>query len=158
KGLSLALSMGAVAALLQPLSGDASAKDVAARQPVKLAAMEALYETQSGAPLLIGGIPDDAARTVSAAIEIPYGLSFLAFGDPHPQVQGLDRVPRELWPPTVICHLAFQVMVGTGSLLALVGLVALFLRWRRPERLYTRRFLQLIALCTPLGFIAVEAG
>lgn len=157
-GLRLALTMGAVAALLQPLSGDFSAKDVAKRQPIKLAAMEALYETQTGAPLLIGGIPDDEARTVHAGIEIPYALSLLAFGDPHAEVRGLNDFPRELWPPTLICHLAFQVMVGLGTLLALIGAVYLVLRWRRPQLLTSRRFLQLVALTTPLGFIAVEAG
>jgi cytochrome d ubiquinol oxidase subunit I len=154
----MALSIGAVAALLQPISGDASAKDVARRQPAKLAAMEALYKTQHGAPLLIGGIPDDATQSVRAGIEIPYALSFLAHGDPHAQVIGLDRVARELWPPTRICHFAFQIMVGAGSLLALLGLVFLALRWRRPDWIESQTFLRMVALHTPLGFIAVEAG
>jgi cytochrome d ubiquinol oxidase subunit I len=157
-GLRLALTLGGVAALLQPLSGDFSAKDVAKRQPLKLAAMEALYETQTGAPLLIGGIPSDASREVHAGLEIPYGLSFLAYGDPHAEVRGLNSFPRELWPPTLVCHLAFQIMVGTGSLLALIGLVFLWLRWRRPQLLNAPGFLLVAALCTPLGFIAVEAG
>jgi len=157
-GMRLALGMGAVAALLQPLSGDLSAKDVAKRQPAKLAAMEALYETQRGAPLLIGGIPDDATRKVHGAIEIPYGLSFLAFADPHAEVKGLDSIPRDEWPPTLICHVAFQIMVGVGSLLALLGLGFLIARKRRPQLLDDRRVLRVVALATPLGFVAVEAG
>jgi cytochrome d ubiquinol oxidase subunit I len=111
-GLRMALTMGAVAALLQPISGDASAKDVAERQPAKLAAFEALYKTQRDAPLLIGGMPDDESQSVRAGLELPYALSFLAHGDPHAEVMGLDRVPRELWPPTRVCHVAFQIMVG----------------------------------------------
>jgi cytochrome d ubiquinol oxidase subunit I len=158
RGLRMALLVGAVAALLQPISGDASAKDVARRQPAKLAAMEALYVTQRAAPLLIGGIPDDATQSVRAGIEIPYALSFLAHGNPHAEVVGLNRIPRELWPPTRICHFAFQIMVGAGSLLALLGLAFLVIRWRRPNWVESQAFLRLVALCTPLGFVAVEAG
>jgi cytochrome d ubiquinol oxidase subunit I len=158
QGLKLSLIMGAVAALLQPISGDFSAKDVAKRQPAKLAAMEALYETQRGAPLLLGGIPDDAERKVHHAIEIPRGLSFLAYADLDAEVIGLDRIPRDQWPPTMITHFAFQIMVGLGTLLAAVGAGFLLLRWRRPQLLNHRAVLSVIAACTPLGFLAVEAG
>jgi cytochrome d ubiquinol oxidase subunit I len=157
-GLRIALTMGAVAALLQPISGDRSAKDVAVRQPAKLAAMEALYETQRDAPLLLGGMPDDETRRVRGAIEIPYALSFLAHGDLHAEVIGLDRIPRDLWPPTRVCHIAFQIMVGAGSALALLGVCFLALRWRRPGWIESKLFLRCVALATPLGFIAVEAG
>jgi cytochrome bd ubiquinol oxidase subunit I len=156
--LRIALTMGAVAALIQPLSGDISAKHVARAQPAKLAAMEAHYHTQRDAPFVIGGWPDDEARKVHGAIEIPYLLSFLAFGDPHAEVMGLDRVPRADWPPTLICHLAFQIMIAIGMFLAALGGCFLVLRWRRPKLLEHRRFLQLIAASTPLGFLAVEAG
>jgi cytochrome d ubiquinol oxidase subunit I len=157
-GLRMALAMGAVAALVQPLSGDRSAKYVAERQPAKLAAMEALYHTQRAAPLLLGGIPDDEHMRVHAGIEVPAALSFLAHGDFDAEVTGLDRVPRDQWPPTLVCHIAFQIMVGTGSALALLGVVFLFLRWRRPQLLDRPLFLRVTALATPLGFIAVEAG
>jgi cytochrome d ubiquinol oxidase subunit I len=157
-GLRLALGMGAIAALLQPLSGDRSAKYVAQNQPAKLAAMEAHYHTERDATLVIGGIPDDDARTVHGAIEVPYLLSLLAFNDPHAEVIGLDRIPRELWPPTRICHFAFEIMIGAGSLLALLGLVFLALRALRPGWIESRLFLLSVALATPLGFIAVEAG
>ena len=157
-GMRFALGMGAIAALVQPLSGDFSAKDVAKRQPAKLAAMEAHYHTQASAPIAIGGIPDDEQRRLIGAIHIPYLLSFLAHGDPQAVVIGLDQVPRDEWPPTLICHLAFQTMVGLGSLLALIGLGFLALRMLRPRWLDHPRFLRGIALCSPLGFVAVEAG
>jgi cytochrome d ubiquinol oxidase subunit I len=157
-GLHLALPFAAVSALLQPLSGDYSAKDVAVRQPAKLAAMEAHYHTERSAALVLGGIPDDEAQRVDYAIEIPYLLSVLAFGDPGAEVKGLDRVPRAEWPPVLVCHVAFQIMVGVGSLLGLVGIGFLIFRWRRPRLLESRSFLCLLALCAPLGFIAVEAG
>jgi len=158
RGMHLALVMGAVAALLQPLSGDFSAKDVAKRQPAKLAAMEALYKTQRDAPLLIGGIPIDAEQRVIAGIEVPYALSFLAFADPHAEVKGLDRVPADERPPTLVCHLAFQIMVALGSAMAAVAAGYFFLRARMPHLLEDRRVLAVIAASAPLGFIAVEAG
>jgi cytochrome d ubiquinol oxidase subunit I len=157
-GLRMALSVGALAALLQPISGDASAKHVAERQPAKLAAMEALYRTQRDAPLLIGGIPDDDSQTVRAGIEIPYALSFLAHGDPHAEVIGLDRIAPDSRPPTRVCHFAFQTMVGIGSLLALFGAAFLVIRRRRPAWIESRAFLGCVALLGPLGFVAVEAG
>ena len=109
-----------------PLSGDFAAKSVARRQPAKLAAMEAHYHTQGGAPLIIGGLPNDATERVAYAIEIPYGLSILAHGDPHAEVTGLDRIPPADQPPTRVVHLAFQVMVGAGVAMAVLGLCLRF--------------------------------
>ncbi|MES2638484.1 MAG: cytochrome ubiquinol oxidase subunit I [Myxococcota bacterium] len=156
--LRIAFAVGAIAALVQPLVGDFAAKSVAVRQPAKLAAMEALFETQSDAPLLVGGIPDVETRTVRWGLEIPYALSFLAHGDPHAEVIGLDRIPRDEWPPVPIVHYAFQVMVGVGTLLAGVGAVGLIALWRRPSLFEHRHFLRVLVLCTPLGFLALEAG
>jgi cytochrome d ubiquinol oxidase subunit I len=157
-GLRIALWLSALSALLVPLSGDLSAKDVARRQPAKMAAFEALYHTQREAPLLLGGIPNDREQRVDYGIELPYGLSFLAFADPHAEVIGLDRIPADERPPTLVCHLAFQIMVGVGTLLAGLGVLFLFLRWRREAALEAPWFLRLVGLATPLGFIAVEAG
>jgi cytochrome bd ubiquinol oxidase subunit I len=157
-GLRLALGFAAISALLQPLSGDLSAKDVARRQPAKLAAFEALYHTQRDAPLLIGGIPNDAEQRVAFGIEVPYLLSFLAHADPHAEVIGLDQIPADQRPPTLPCHLAFQIMVGAGSLLAALSALYLVLAWKRPARVQAAWFLRLVVLAAPLGFLAVEAG
>ncbi len=156
--LRIALVFGAVTALLQPLSGDLSAKDVAARQPVKLAAMEALYETQAGAPLLLGGIPDDDTEQVRYGVEIPGALSFMLHEDFGAEVKGLDAVPKDERPKTLVVHLAFQVMVGSGMALAAVALLFGWLRLKRQEALRSRWFLWVVAATTPLGFLAVEAG
>src|SRR5215203_3680006 len=99
-------------ALLQPLSGDFSAKDIAVRQPAKLAAMEALYKTSKPAPLVIGGIPNEKEERVDYAIHIPKFLSYLAHGDFNAEVTGLDKFPKDERPPVIITHIAFQVMVG----------------------------------------------
>lgn len=158
RALPIALTFGAVAALLQPLSGDLSAKDVARRQPAKLAAMEGHYHTERGAALVLGGIPDDEAQRVRYGLELPYVLSVLAHGDPRAEVIGLDRIPPDERPPTLVTHLAFQVMVVAGLILAALGAVFLWRRWRRRDRLLPRWLLRALALATPLGFVAVEAG
>jgi cytochrome d ubiquinol oxidase subunit I len=156
--LSVALLVGAPAAMLQPLSGDLSARFVARYQPAKLAAMESHFETSRGAPLYIGGWPDVEARETRLGIRIPYALSFLAFGDLHAEVKGLDAIPREDWPNVPFVHLSFQVMVALGTYMALVSLWAAWHAFRKRDVVRNRRLLKLLALGTPFGFIAVEAG
>jgi len=158
RALGIAFGMAAVSALLQPISGDVSARQVAEHQPVKLAAMEGQFHTERGAPLRIGGWPDEETGTTCCALEIPYGLSLLAFHDPRAEVRGLDMVPRTDWPPVRIVHVAFQVMVGCGSVLSGVAALGLFLAWRRRGLPDQRWFLRLLVACGPLGFIALEAG
>src|SRR5581483_2206430 len=118
-------------ALLQPISGHRSAQEVAALEPTKLAATEGLFVTRAHAPLSIGGIPDEATKTVKYAIEVPSGLSFLATNDPSATIPGLDEVPREDWPPLVPLHLSFEIMVGAGSAMAALAALTAFLWWRR---------------------------
>jgi cytochrome d ubiquinol oxidase subunit I len=155
-GLTLALALATITALLQPLSGDLSAKHVAEHQPAKLASMEAHFRTRTGAPLVIGGIPDEETGTVAGAIHLPRLLSFLAFGDFDAEVKGLEELPRELWPNVLITHVAFQVMVGCGMLL--IGLGAWFWvgRWRKREP--GRWLLRALVIGSPLGFLALQAG
>ena len=161
RALVIALIVGVPASLLQPISGDLSARVVAETQPVKLAALESHFETQRGAPLRIGGWPDVERRETRWAIEIPYGLSFLAFHDPNAEVKGLSDFPREDWPPVAIVHVAFQIMVALGTYMALVSLWATWRGWRgRTAAAFAedRWLLRALALATPMGFIAIEAG
>jgi cytochrome d ubiquinol oxidase subunit I len=154
--LGIALGVGSVAALLMPISGDFSARQVAAEQPVKLAALEGQFKTERGAPLRIGGLPDVERRETRFALEIPRGLSMLAFHDPDAEVKGLEAFPRETWPNARNVHLAFQVMVGLGTLLAALSTLWIVQRLRRREP--RRWLLRLIALAAPGGFLALEAG
>lgn len=158
EALKIALIFGAIAAFAMPITGDLAAKDVAKRQPAKLAAMEAHYHTSKNAPLIIGGIPNDETQKVEYAIEIPGGLSFLAHGDFDAEVIGLDQIPEDERPPTIVVHFAFQIMVGLGSLMMLIGFIYFFMRWRKWDYINSKWWLRLLALATPIGFIALETG
>ncbi len=156
--LQLALVIAVPTCLLQLVSGDLSAKFVAEYQPVKLAAMEGHFVTATRAPLHIGGIPDEQARETRLAIALPGGLSFLAFGDIDAEVRGLEAFPERDWPPVAVTHIAFQIMVGLGTLMAVASAWVLVLWLRRREVADSRALLGLLVLLTPAGFIAVEAG
>jgi cytochrome bd ubiquinol oxidase subunit I len=158
KAIRIVIWFAVIAALLQPISGDHSAKDIAHRQPIKLAAAEADFKTQDYAPLRIGGIPDMAKREVNDDIEIPGLLSFLAFGRPDASVKGLDDFSQADWPPVPVVHYAFQLMVACGTFLAVIGLIFLVRFFMKKDVLYKEWFLKLLMICAPLGFIALEAG
>ncbi|MDN3593755.1 cytochrome ubiquinol oxidase subunit I [Zunongwangia endophytica] len=157
KAFQISIFFGAIAALLQPLSGDLSAKDVAERQPAKLAAMEAHYETEEGAPLYVGGVVDEENQEVNYKIEIPKALSFLAFGDFDAEVKGLNDFPKDEIPPVAIVHYAFQIMVGIGTLLALAGLL-FFISLKKKSWMDSKKYWWFYMILAPLGFFALEAG
>jgi cytochrome d ubiquinol oxidase subunit I len=158
RALAIALLVGAPAALVQPLSGDISARYVAKQQPVKLAAMEGMFETMRGAPLHVGGIPSVAERRTKYAIEIPHGLSLLAFHEWDAEVKGLDAYPEDVWPPVMVVHFAFQIMVALGSFMALVSAVVLVFGWSKRDIVNYRWLLMAVVLASPMGFACVEAG
>jgi cytochrome d ubiquinol oxidase subunit I len=149
KAFRIAAIFATVAACLQPLSGDISAKDVAKRQPAKLAAMEAHFHTGRGAPLIVGGVPDTAAKTVNYALKIPKLLSFMATGDLNGEVKGLDSIPRKDQPPILATHFAFQIMVGLG--MAMMGLALLYFIALLKKKSWSesRWLLKLFVIATP---------
>jgi cytochrome d ubiquinol oxidase subunit I len=166
EALSIVMPVAIVAAVLQPITGDWAAKVVARSQPVKLAAMEGQFRTQRGAPLRIGGLPDEGTMTTPFALEIPGALSWLSYGSIDAEVRGLGDFPRENWPPVANTHVAFQVMVGCGMAMLGVGvwyaIAAVGRRRRRVGRAdrvpSDRRLMRALVLCAPLGFVAIEAG
>jgi cytochrome d ubiquinol oxidase subunit I len=153
--IKISMSIGALAAISQPLIGHYSAHEVARLQPAKLAAMESHFNTSSSAPIYIGGIPDQETLTVKWGIKIPGALSFLAFNSFTAEVKGLDQFPKEEWPPVLITHVAFQIMVGIGMLLAFIGL--LYFYFLRKNK-WPNYFLWILVISIPLGFVAVETG
>jgi len=160
--LQISLMMGLPAAVLQPLSGDISARSVAERQPVKFAAMEGHLRT-GPANFVIGGWPDETTLTHRGAIEVPGALSFMTTGSTQTVIPGVDQVPAEDRPPLAIVHTAFQIMIGCGMLMMALAAWGAWRTWRRRRGLGIalpddRAFLLAVILASPLGFVAVEAG
>ncbi|SEM63487.1 cytochrome bd-I ubiquinol oxidase subunit 1 apoprotein [Mucilaginibacter gossypiicola] len=158
KAFKIAIIFGAAAAILQPFSGDLSAKNAAKHQPAKLAAMEAYFHTQEYAPLVIGGIPDTVAKKVNYGLEIPGLLSFLVHDNFKTPVNGLDKIPVKNQPPVAVTHYAFQIMVGIGVLMMLIGIIYFYELWKKKDLISKPWFLKTFIWATPLGFIALEAG
>ncbi len=160
--LQIALVVAVPTALVQPLSGDWSARMVARLQPVKSAAMEGHLHT-GPASLLLGGWINESTLEHHGAIEIPGALSLLLKGDASASVPGVDAVIATDRPPLMIVHIAFQLMVTCGVALALLSVWTLLRMWRRrrgigPALPDDRRFLRAVLCASPLGFIALEAG
>ncbi len=154
--LVVPLTIAALASPVQVLVGDWAARDVADSQPIKLAALEGLGRTESGAPIHVLGWYHDGE--VKFGIGIPKMLSVLAFHDPNARVQGLDAVPPAQRPPVNVTRIAFQTMVGIGTLLAVLGAIVLFLRVRRRALPEWRWFYFGLAAAGPLSVVALISG
>lgn len=153
-GLRIAMIMGAIAIPTQIIVGDIIARFDAEKQPAKFAAMEAVYHTQRGAPITIGGIAH--ADHIDGAIKIPKALSILVGGNTTAEVTGLDHVPADEHPPVFLTHLSFDAMVGSGSALLLIAVMWLVTVVRRRE---LPRWLGIALVAgAPLALIALEAG
>jgi cytochrome bd ubiquinol oxidase subunit I len=154
--LSIGMSVAAVSAVFQLVSGHVIAQHVGRHQPVKLAAMEAHYPTQRHAPIRLGGIVDDEHDSIRGAIEVPSALSFLVGDSFDTEVTGLAEVPRSQRPNVALVHTAFDVMALSGMLLIAVSVWFYFYALRRKEP--PRLLLRALVVASPLGFVAIEAG
>jgi cytochrome d ubiquinol oxidase subunit I len=155
-GFLVPFAFASVAAVTQPFIGHVLGLQVAERQPAKLAAFELATETETRAPLRIGGLLIDGE--VRGAIEIPLLGSLIATNSIDGEVPGLDSVPPEDRPPVNITRVAFQTMVAIGSAAALF-VVAFWLAYRRGrDVLGSRLVLRIAAVAGPLAAVAVEAG
>jgi len=159
KGLLLAMAIGAIAIPLQIISGDANARVLVTAQPPKLAAMEGVFKTEQGAPLMIGGLADPNTGKVYYALEIPHGLSFLATGNPNATIKGLDAYAPDDRPNPLPIHTSFDGMVGSGFFALFVALIFWFVYWRKKRTVPKNRvLLGAIVLAGPLSFLAIELG
>lgn len=155
-GFMVPFVFATVAALAQPLVGHVLGLRVAETQPAKLAAFELAETTEQPAPLRIGGLLIDGE--VRYSIDIPKIGSLIARNSFDKPVPGLDTIPPDDRPPVNLTHLAFQSMVGIGTLLALSVVVFWLFRWRRRDLLESRWFLRFAVLSGPLAIVALEAG
>ncbi|WP_163102069.1 cytochrome ubiquinol oxidase subunit I [Peribacillus alkalitolerans] len=157
KALMLSLIVGGIFSLLSAINGHASAQYLHEYQPEKLAAAEGLFETQSHAPLAIGGFTNRDTQEVDWAIEIPWALSFLAGNSFDTVVKGLNDYPEEFWPPLFV-HTLFNGMVAIGSftiLLSMIGFV--WNKFLKKDR-FPKWLLWLFFSTGPLSILSIEFG
>lgn len=154
--LAIPLTIAALASPVQVLVGDWAARDVAIYEPTKLAALEGVGRTIRGAPEHLGGWYVNGQ--VKYGLAIPKLLSLLAYHSLNARVQGLDAVPPQDRPPVNVVRVAFQLMVGCGTLLALLGILFLLIRWRRGRLPESRWFYRAVVLAGPLSLVALIAG
>src|SRR4029077_19649630 len=155
---SMAMWMATLVAPIQILAGDQHGLNTLEHQPTKIMAMEGHYQShKDGAPLILFGLPDQAAGEVRYAIEIPKLSSLVLKHSLDAPLAGLDTVPRENWPPVPIIFWTFRIMVGLGFLMLGLGLLSLLERLR--GKLYQSRLLHACATAMgPAGFVAGLAG
>jgi cytochrome d ubiquinol oxidase subunit I len=157
KALLLTLTAGFVFSLLTALNGHESAQLLHEYQPEKLAAAEGLFETQSYAPLAIGGFTDLETKEVKFGIEIPWALSFLAGNRFDTVVVGLDDFPEEYWPPLFV-HTLFNGMVLIGSALIALAMFGLFWYKFLKRNTFPKWLMWLYVASGPLSVLAIEFG
>jgi cytochrome d ubiquinol oxidase subunit I len=154
--LAIPLTIAALAAPTQLLIGDWIARRVTEDQPTKLAAIEGLGPTTRRAGIHILGWYEDGK--VKFGISIPYGLSLLARHNPNATIRGLDAVPAADRPPVNVVRVAFQTMVGIGTLLAALGVLHLVTWFRRRRFVEARWFHWGVVAAGPLSVVALIAG
>jgi len=157
------LRVGVIAGLIFTVlqifpTGDRAGKMVAQKQPVTLAAMEALFDTQHGAPLVIIGQPNMATQHIDNPIMVPKMLSFLTFKRWNAEVHGLDEFPEKDWPQNIpLLYYAYHIMVGLGTMFIAIMALAVFLLWR--GKLFESHWmLWILMLSFPFPYIANTAG
>ena len=152
-GLALAL----IATVLQGITGDASAKIVAKHQPTKLAALEALYQTDKGLPLTVFGIVNAKEQRIDYALQIPYLLSYLSFGDFDAEIKGLDQYPKKDWPNVPVVFQTYRLMIAMWVLMVLSTIIAIIM-WRRGTLFNSKWMLRALVFSAIYPQIANQAG
>ncbi|HVO37649.1 MAG TPA: cytochrome ubiquinol oxidase subunit I [Spirochaetia bacterium] len=158
RSFRFAAPLGLAASVLIIVAGDLSGVQVAKFQPTKLAAMEAQWETEKGAPFYLLELPAPRAeRNIIQALPIPGALSFLAYHDPAATVKGLKDFPPQERPPVLVSFFGFRLMVALGFLFVLLALIAAIMAWR--DTVSSRRwFLWIMAVALILPYLACELG
>jgi cytochrome bd ubiquinol oxidase subunit I len=139
-------------------TGDRAAHDVATHQPSTFAAMEGLFTTEKGAPLVIIGNPNTEQRKLDSSLAMPHFLSFLTSRRWNEQIRGLDTIPQNNWPDSVpLVYYSYHIMVGLGTILLAIAALGVFLLWR--GRLYdSKPMLWALMVAFPFTYIANIAG
>ncbi|MGM0454480.1 MAG: cytochrome ubiquinol oxidase subunit I [Thermodesulfobacteriota bacterium] len=155
--LGMAMIMAVFVSPFQLVVGDMHGLNTLEHQPAKVAAMEGLWETSRGAPLVLFGWPDQQAEVTRYAVEIPKLSSLILTHDLNGEVKGLKAWPENERPPAAVVFWTFRIMVGLGLLMIATGAMAIVLYFR--NRLFDSRWFQYWCMAlTPAGFVSVLAG
>ncbi|MCL1833884.1 MAG: cytochrome ubiquinol oxidase subunit I, partial [Leptospirales bacterium] len=155
--LKVSLIVFILTSFLQFGAGHMHAVQVAETQPIKMAAMEGLWETTEGAGLLLFGFPDEAKKTTHVDLRVPKLLSLLLYFNPNAKVQGLNDFPEELHPPLAITSHTYRIMIFLGSIFGLISVIGVFLL--ATKKIYeTDWFLKVLLFAIPLPLITNEMG
>ncbi len=158
KALRVALVLGFAGAVLTAFpSGHEHARQVARTQPEKFAAIEGLYTTQSGAPLVFFALPQSTPPRLQATIEVPKLLSLMAFGDPNAQIKGIDQFPADELPPLWLTFVSFHNMVMLGAWFIALTALGLWL-WLRGTLSHSRKYWWVLLVSSPLPLVACQLG
>ena len=156
RSFKIAVVFGLISSIWVVVEGDMHAVHVTETQPAKLAAMEAHWETQKRAPMVLFAIPDEEnERNLVEIGKVPGLLSFLGHHDFNAEVTGLNDFPKADRPPVTITFVSFRLMVALGTLFPLLALIGLFLQNRLVEN---RWYLMVMIAAIPLPYIAIQAG
>lgn len=142
---------------LQIFMGDMVGIDVHKHQPIKTAAIEAVWHTQRGAPLVLFGYPNMKLEKNQWAITIPKLASLINTHSFNGELQGLTTVPRADRPYVPITFYSFRIMVGIGFLMLLISIIGIYLLLRK-KLASSNWYLKLCVICSPIGFIAIITG
>lgn len=154
---SMAMWMAAIVAPIQIVAGDFHGLNTLEHQPAKIAAMEGHYDSHTGAPLILFGIPNPAESRIDYALELPRLGALILTHSWEGSIRGLNEFPPEQRPPVQIVFWSFRVMVGIGMAMLGIGVWSLLMRWR--GRLFAAPWLHRAAVAMgPAGFVAVVAG
>jgi cytochrome d ubiquinol oxidase subunit I len=155
--LKIALIIFIAMALAQFATGHFHSVQVAKTQPEKMAAFEALWETQKGAPLVNFGIPSVKEEKNYYLFEFPKMLSFLVYGDVNAEMKGLKDFPKEERPPVWASFASYHIMVFIGVWLAMMAFAGLYLLIGK-KAFVNRWYLYMLLFSIPLPYLANEFG
>ncbi|HWC17848.1 MAG TPA: cytochrome ubiquinol oxidase subunit I [Terriglobales bacterium] len=157
--LRVGVTAGFIFSVLQVFpTGDLHGKYLAKHQPITMAAMEGLFQTQKGAPMVILGQPDIEHNRIDNPLVVNSVLSFLIYGTTEAEVHGLSEFPREDWPTNIpLLYFSYHIMAGLGTIFIAVMAIAILLMWRN-KLFATRWALWVLMLCLPFPYIANTAG
>ncbi|MDP4191480.1 MAG: cytochrome ubiquinol oxidase subunit I [Bacteroidota bacterium] len=156
--MKVSIIFGLITSLLEVFPfGHTHAQQVARTQPEKFAAIEGLYSTQTGAPIVLFAIPSTPPPTLKASLEIPKLLSWMAFGDVNAKIKGINEFPKEDVPPLVMTFVSFHTMVGLGMFFIFILALAAYSMYRK-NLWENKKLLKVLLWSIPLPVIACQVG